>query len=71
MKEPVNTNQKQWKATHLSQAVQKAQAAGMKKGDKFKIGDKEYTIQDAEDLLQKSMTEKAKPRLFRYGQRWR
>ena len=45
----------------FAQAVQKAKAAGMKKGDKFKIGDKEYTLQDAEDLLQKSMTEKAKP----------
>ena len=45
----------------FAQAVQKAKAAGMKKGDKFKIGDKEFTLQDAEDLLQKTMTEKAKP----------
>jgi hypothetical protein len=45
----------------FAQAVQKAKAAGMKKGDKFKVGDKEFTLQDAEDLLQKSMTEKAKP----------
>ena len=26
-----------WKATHFAQAVQKAKAAGMKKGDKFKV----------------------------------
>jgi len=45
----------------FAQAVQKAKAAGMKKGDKFKVGDKEFTLQDAEDLLQKTMTEKAKP----------
>ena len=45
----------------FAQAVQKAKTAGMKKGDKFKIGDKEFTLQDAEDLLQKSMTEKTKP----------
>ena len=45
----------------FAQAVQKAKTAGMKKGDKFKVGDKEFTLQDAEDLLQKSMTEKAKP----------
>lgn len=45
----------------FAQAVQKAKAAGMKKGDKFKVGDKEFTLQDAEDLLQKTMNEKAKP----------
>ena len=45
----------------FAQAVQKAKAAGMKKGDKFKVGDKEFTLQDAEDLLAKTMTEKAKP----------
>ena len=45
----------------FADAVQKAKAAGMKKGDKFKVGDKEYTLQDAEDLLAKTMNEKAKP----------
>src|SRR6056300_954200 len=45
----------------FAQAVQKAKAAGMKKGDKFKVGDKEFTLQDAENLLQKTMNEKAKP----------
>ena len=45
----------------FAQAVQKAKAAGMKKGDKFEVGDKEFTLQDAEDLLAKTMTEKAKP----------
>jgi hypothetical protein len=34
----------------FAQAVQKAKAAGMKKGDKFKVGDKEYTLQDAIEL---------------------
>ena len=45
----------------FAQAVQKAKAAGMKKGDKFKVDGKEYTLQDAEDLLAKVMNEKAKP----------
>ena len=31
----------------FAQAVQKAKAAGMKAGDKFKVGDKEYTLKDA------------------------
>jgi hypothetical protein len=31
----------------FAQAVQKAKAAGMKPGDKFKVGGKEYTLQDA------------------------
>ena len=31
-------------------AVQKAKAAGMKPGDKFKVGDKEYTLKDAIEL---------------------
>ena len=31
----------------FSQAVQKAKAAGMKAGDKFRVGDKEYTLKDA------------------------
>ena len=45
----------------FAQAVQKAKAAGMKKGDKFKVDGKEYTLQDAEDLLAKVMNEKTKP----------
>ena len=31
----------------FAMAVQKAKAAGMKAGDKFKVGDKEYTLKDA------------------------
>ena len=34
----------------FAQAVQQAKAAGMKKGDKFKVGDKEYTLKDAIEL---------------------
>ena len=49
----------------FAQAVQKAKAAGMKKGDKFKVGDKEYTLEDMEKLVDtmknKDVQEKAKP----------
>ena len=31
-----------YESNAFAQAVQKAKAAGMKKGDKFKVGDKEY-----------------------------
>lgn len=34
----------------FAQAVRKAKAAGMKPGDKFKVGDKEYTLKDAMDI---------------------
>jgi len=34
----------------FAQAVRKAKAAGMKSGDKFKVGDKEYTLKDAMDM---------------------
>jgi len=34
----------------FAQAVQKAKAAGMKSGDKFKVGEKEYTLKDAIEL---------------------
>ena len=34
----------------FAHAVRKAKAAGMKAGDKFKVGDKEYTLQDAIEL---------------------
>jgi hypothetical protein len=52
----------------FAQAVQKAKASGMKKGDKFKVGDETFTLEDCEKLLDemkkkkmKSMSEKAKP----------
>jgi hypothetical protein len=44
-KEPVASEGNQF-----AQAVQKAKAAGMKAGDKFKVGDKEYTLKDAIEL---------------------
>ena len=34
----------------FAQAVQKAKAAGMKAGDKFKVGDNEYTLKDAIEM---------------------
>tara|TARA_A100000164_G_C21744755_1_gene694038 strand:- start:40 stop:924 length:885 start_codon:yes stop_codon:yes gene_type:complete len=34
----------------FAQAVQKAKAAGMKPGDKFKVGDEEYTLKDAIEM---------------------
>jgi len=34
----------------FAQAVQKAKAAGMKPGDKFKVGNKEFTLKDAMDM---------------------
>jgi hypothetical protein len=34
----------------FAQAVQKAKAAGMKAGDKFTVGDQEYTLKDAIEL---------------------
>jgi len=45
----------------FSQAVQKAKAAGMKAGDKFKVGDKEYTLKDDsnnEGEMDEAMTKK-------------
>ena len=44
-KEPVAAEGNQF-----AQAVQKAKAAGMKAGDKFKVGDKEYTLKDAIEM---------------------
>ena len=41
----------------FAQAVQKAKAAGMKAGDKFKVGDKEYTLKDAIELAGLELTE--------------
>ena len=46
MKEPAMAGE----GNMFAQAVQKAKAAGMKAGDKFKVGDKEYTLQDAIEL---------------------
>lgn len=57
-----------YEGNEFALAVQKAKAAGMKKGDKFKVGDKEYTLKDCEDMLEamkkkrmSKMSEKAKP----------
>ena len=60
MKEPEYEPDGPMEGNAFAQAVQKAKAAGMKKGDKFKVDGKEYTLQDAEDLLAKVMNEKAK-----------
>ena len=45
MKEPVTAEGNQF-----ANAVQKAKAAGMKAGDKFKVGDEEYTLKDAIEM---------------------
>ena len=43
----------------FSQAVQKAKAAGMKAGDKFRVGDKEYTLKDdMSNEMEEAMTRK-------------
>jgi hypothetical protein len=39
-----------FEGNQFAQAVQKAKAAGMKAGDKFKVGDQEYTLKDAIEL---------------------
>lgn len=39
-----------FEGNQFAQAVQKAKAAGMKAGDKFKVGDEEYTLKDAIEL---------------------
>ena len=46
MKQPAMAGE----GNQVAQAVQKAKAAGMKAGDKFKVGDKEYTLKDAIEL---------------------
>jgi hypothetical protein len=43
MADDVNTTE----GNEFAQAVQKAKAAGMKPGDKFEVGGKEYTLKDA------------------------
>ena len=53
-----------YEGNEFALAVQKAKAAGMKKGDKFKVGDKEYTLKDCEDMLEamkKKRMKEAKP----------
>ena len=53
-----------YEGNEFALAVQKAKAAGMKKGDKFKVGDKEYTLKDCEDMLEamkKKKMKEAKP----------
>ena len=39
-----------FEGNQFAQAVQKAKAAGMKSGDKFKVGDQEYTLKDAIEM---------------------
>ena len=46
----VNIGQHPKEGNEFAQAVNKAKAAGMKAGDKFKVGDKEYTLKDAIEL---------------------
>ena len=46
MKEPAMAGE----GNMFAQAVQKAKAAGMKAGDKFKVGDDEYTLKDAIEM---------------------
>jgi hypothetical protein len=53
-----------YEGNEFALAVNKAKAAGMKKGDKFKVGDKEYTLKDCEDMLEtmkKKKMKEAKP----------
>ena len=45
MKEPVTAE-----GNEFANAVRKAKAAGMKSGDKFNVGDKEYTLKDAIEM---------------------
>ena len=40
-----------FEGNQFAQAVQKAKAAGMKAGDKFKVGDQEYTLKDAQMVV--------------------
>ena len=55
----------------FAQAVQKAKAAGMKKGDKFKVGDETFTLEDCEKLLdemkKKKMKENHYPHIKSFG----
>ena len=46
----VGSMKSKFEGNQFAQAVNKAKAAGMKSGDKFKVGDKEYTLKDAIEL---------------------
>ena len=46
----VGSMKSKFEGNQFAQAVQKAKAAGMKAGDKFKVGDQEYTLKDAIEL---------------------
>ena len=46
MKQPAMAGE----GNQFAQAVQKAKAAGMKAGDKFKVGNDEYTLKDAIEM---------------------
>ena len=46
----MNSEEPAHEGNEFAQAVQKAKAAGMKAGDKFKVGDKEYTLKDAIEI---------------------
>ena len=54
LKNPTSMKQE---GNEFAQAVQKAKAAGMKSGDKFKVGDKEYTLKDAIELAGLNLNE--------------
>ena len=48
MEPAIDSEQPADEGNEFAQAVQKAKAAGMKAGDKFKVGDKEYTLKDSD-----------------------
>ncbi len=48
MEPAMDSEQPTDEGNEFAQAVQKAKAAGMKAGDKFKVGDKEYTLKDSD-----------------------
>tara|TARA_Y100001970_G_scaffold288606_1_gene416424 strand:+ start:3184 stop:4398 length:1215 start_codon:yes stop_codon:yes gene_type:complete len=48
MEPAMDSEQPADEGNEFAQAVQKAKAAGMKAGDKFKVGDQEYTLKDSD-----------------------
>ena len=50
MQKIMNSEEPAQEGNQFAQAVQKAKAAGMKAGDKFKVGDQEYTLKDAIEM---------------------
>ena len=48
MEPAMDSEQPTDEGNEFAQAVQKAKAAGMKAGDKFKVGDQEYTLKDSD-----------------------